>query len=106
MQCPEPTCVAGCPLGVHIPEWLALTAEGNFLEAAASPFHDLAVNERGAVIVDANHMTSIPGILAGGDLVRGPTTALHAVRDARRAAIGIHGYCAGRDRRFDAAAAG
>ncbi len=23
VQCPEPTCVAGCPLGVHIPEWLA-----------------------------------------------------------------------------------
>ena len=34
VQCPGPTCVAGCPLGVHIPEWLAVTAEGNFLEAA------------------------------------------------------------------------
>jgi len=35
VQCPEPTCVTGCPLGNRIPEWLALTAEGQFLEAAA-----------------------------------------------------------------------
>lgn len=35
VQCPEPACVAGCPLGNRIPEWLALTAEGQFLEAAA-----------------------------------------------------------------------
>jgi NADPH-dependent glutamate synthase beta subunit-like oxidoreductase len=39
-------------------------------------------------------MTSMAGIFAGGDLVRGPTTALHAVRDARRAAVGIHQFCA------------
>lgn len=35
LQCPEAFCVAGCPLGNRIPEWLALTAEGQFLEAAA-----------------------------------------------------------------------
>lgn len=35
LQCPEALCVAGCPLGSRIPEWLALTAEGHFLEAAA-----------------------------------------------------------------------
>lgn len=35
IQCPEPVCVTGCPLGSRIPEWLALTAEGQFLEAAA-----------------------------------------------------------------------
>jgi glutamate synthase (NADPH) small chain len=33
IQCPEPTCVEGCPLHSHIPEWLALTAEGRFPEA-------------------------------------------------------------------------
>jgi glutamate synthase (NADPH/NADH) small chain len=61
---------------------------------ADSPFHDLTVNPQGAIVVDANHMTSMAGIFAGGDLVRGPTTALHAVRDARRAAVGIHQFCA------------
>lgn len=35
VQCPEPLCVSGCPLSNRIPEWLALTAEGQFLEAAA-----------------------------------------------------------------------
>lgn len=35
IQCPEPSCRTGCPLANRIPEWLALTAEGNFLEAAA-----------------------------------------------------------------------
>ncbi len=35
LQCPEAFCVAGCPLGNRIPDWLALTAEGQFYEAAA-----------------------------------------------------------------------
>src|SRR5262249_55468915 len=35
LQCPHPTCVTGCPLSNRIPEWLALAAEGKFLEAAA-----------------------------------------------------------------------
>jgi len=35
IQCPDPQCVTGCPLGNRIPEWLALTAEGHFSEAAA-----------------------------------------------------------------------
>ena len=34
-------------------------------------------------------MTSIPGVFAGGDSVRGPSLVVHAVRDARRAAGGI-----------------
>ncbi|MBI5388042.1 MAG: NAD(P)-dependent oxidoreductase [Verrucomicrobia bacterium] len=34
IQCPEPTCVEGCPLNNRIPEWMALTAEGRFMEAA------------------------------------------------------------------------
>lgn len=35
IQCGEPLCVEGCPLKNRIPEWLALVAEGRFLEAAA-----------------------------------------------------------------------
>jgi glutamate synthase (NADPH) small chain len=55
-------------------------------------FGDLAVNEWGGVVVDANQMTSIPGVFAGGDIVHGPSPVLHAVRDARRAAAQIHAY--------------
>jgi glutamate synthase (NADPH/NADH) small chain len=35
IQCPHPSCVTGCPLSNHIPQWLALAAEGDFLGAAA-----------------------------------------------------------------------
>jgi glutamate synthase (NADPH/NADH) small chain len=34
IQCAEPMCVTGCPLGNQIPAWMLLTAEGRFLEAA------------------------------------------------------------------------
>ncbi len=34
IQCPEPLCVQGCPVNNFIPAWMALTAEGRFLEAA------------------------------------------------------------------------
>lgn len=34
VQCPNPLCVAGCPLQSQIPEWLSLVAEGQFREAA------------------------------------------------------------------------
>ena len=34
IQCPNPTCVQGCPLCNPIPQWMQLTAEGRFLEAA------------------------------------------------------------------------
>ena len=55
-------------------------------------FADLAVNDWGGITVDGNQMTSIPGVFAGGDIVRGPSMVLHAVRDARRAATQIHNY--------------
>jgi len=35
IQCPNPSCVGGCPLCNPIPEWMQMTAEGRFLEAAA-----------------------------------------------------------------------
>ena len=34
INCPEPLCAQACPLGNRIPEWLALIADGRFLEAA------------------------------------------------------------------------
>jgi glutamate synthase (NADPH) small chain len=52
----------------------------------------IAVNSWGGVLVDENQMTNLPGVFAGGDLVRGPSLVVHAVRDARRAAKEIHHY--------------
>jgi glutamate synthase (NADPH/NADH) small chain len=53
---------------------------------------ELSRNEWGGITVDGNQMTSIPGVFAGGDLVHGPSSLLHAVRDARQAARQIHLY--------------
>ncbi|HEY5909822.1 MAG TPA: NAD(P)-dependent oxidoreductase [Verrucomicrobiae bacterium] len=64
----------------------------------AEDFRDLRTNEWGGVIVDEHQMTSLPGVFAGGDLVRGPTTLLYAVRDGRSAAEHIHIYFASRCR--------
>jgi glutamate synthase (NADPH/NADH) small chain len=59
---------------------------------AAGNSDDIAVNKCDGVIVDSNQMTSVPGIFAGGDLVRGPDLVVRAVRDARKAAAAIHSY--------------
>ena len=54
----------------------------------------IAVNSWGGVVVDANQMTSVPGIFSGGDQVRGPDLVVRAVRDARKAAASMHAYLA------------
>jgi glutamate synthase (NADPH/NADH) small chain len=37
-------------------------------------------------------MTSLPGVFAGGDIVRGGATVILAMGDGKKAAAGIHGY--------------
>ncbi len=34
IQCPKPTCVEGCPVGVKIKDFISLVAEGEYLKAA------------------------------------------------------------------------
>jgi glutamate synthase (NADPH/NADH) small chain len=52
----------------------------------------IATEKWGGLKVDGNQMTSIPGVFSGGDSVRGPSLVVHAVRDARLAARGIHRF--------------
>ncbi len=59
---------------------------------AAGNVEKIEVNSWGGVVIDANQMTSVPGIFAGGDLVRGPDLVVRAVRDSRKAAAAIHAY--------------
>lgn len=35
IQCPKPTCIEGCPVGVKIGEFISLVADGDYLGAAA-----------------------------------------------------------------------
>ena len=58
INCPDPPCVKnGCPLANRIPEWLALTAEGRFLEAAA------------ALAFDQQHAGNLQSRMSAGPLV-------------------------------------
>jgi glutamate synthase (NADPH/NADH) small chain len=59
---------------------------------AESDLSQIEVNDWGATKVDAEQRTNIPGVFAGGDVVRGPSLVVHAVRDGRRAAAAIHRY--------------
>jgi glutamate synthase (NADPH/NADH) small chain len=54
----------------------------------------VTVNEWGGIVVDENQMTRVPGVFAGGDSTRGPSLVVHAVRDGRKAAQGMHRYLA------------
>ncbi len=36
LDCPDPTCVSGCPVGIHIPKFIKHIEKGEFLEAASA----------------------------------------------------------------------
>jgi glutamate synthase (NADPH/NADH) small chain len=57
-----------------------------------SEFAAIKTDKWGGLQVDRNQMTSMPDVFAGGDSVRGPSLVVHAVRDARKAAQGIHRF--------------
>ena len=53
----------------------------------------LNVSRWGTIIVDESNMeSSIPGMFAGGDIVRGGATVILAMGDGRRAAENMHAY--------------
>jgi glutamate synthase (NADPH/NADH) small chain len=51
---------------------------------------DLALNPRGAIRVNQGCRTSLPGVYAGGDAVRGASLVVWAVKDGQDAAQAIH----------------
>jgi glutamate synthase (NADPH/NADH) small chain len=63
---------------------------------ADSDLAKIATDKWGGFRIDANQMTSLEGVFAGGDSVRGPSLVVQAVRDARKAALGMHLYLSGR----------
>jgi glutamate synthase (NADPH/NADH) small chain len=48
------------------------------------------LTKRGKVLIDDNGQTNIPNVFAGGDVVRGGSTVILAMRDGRAAAAAIH----------------
>ena len=53
---------------------------------------DLKLNQWGNIVADEHHMTSIPGVFAGGDIVRGGATVILAMGDGKEAARQIDQY--------------
>lgn len=49
----------------------------------------LELNRWGNIVVDNNHMTSIKGVYAGGDIINGAETVVLSMRDGREAAESI-----------------
>ena len=58
----------------------------------------LKVNRWGYIEIDENNMTSIPGVFAGGDIVRGAATVILAMGDGKSSAASIHEYLMTRGR--------
>ena len=52
----------------------------------------VAFDARGNVAVDENQMTSVPGVFAAGDVKRGASLIVWAIREGRDAADGIERY--------------
>ncbi|MBE6372320.1 MAG: NADPH-dependent glutamate synthase [Lentisphaerae bacterium] len=50
----------------------------------------LNFNERGCIVVDENCRTSLPGVYAGGDIVKGAATVIFAMGQGRVAAAAIN----------------
>ncbi|HEY3376732.1 MAG TPA: NADPH-dependent glutamate synthase [Armatimonadota bacterium] len=69
---------------------VAIGTRANPLLTASST--DLQLNKWGNIVVDEQGMTSIPGVFAGGDIVRGAATVILAMGDGKRVANVINDY--------------
>lgn len=76
-----------------LPAGIVINAVGtsaNPLLTATAP--DLALNKWGNILTSNEGETSIPGVFAGGDIVRGGATVILAMGDGKRAATAINEY--------------
>jgi glutamate synthase (NADPH/NADH) small chain len=69
---------------------VAVGTRANPLLTATCP--DLKLNKWGNIVVDDKGMTSLPGVFAGGDIVRGAATVILAMGDGKRAAKAMDEY--------------
>lgn len=91
---PKPEPIAGSefvlPCDVAV---VAIGTRANPLLTSTCP--DLKLNQQGNLIVDADGMTSVPGVFAGGDIVRGAATVILAMGDGKKTARAIDRYLSG-----------
>ena len=73
---------------------VAIGQRPNPIIAKTTP--QLKTTERGVLEMDENGKTSLPGVYAGGDIIRGGATVLLAMKDGIEAAKRIHAYLEGK----------
>ncbi|MBN2064476.1 MAG: NADPH-dependent glutamate synthase [Sedimentisphaerales bacterium] len=69
---------------------MAIGIKANPLLTAATP--ELNLNAKGYIQTDATGMTSIPGVFAGGDIVRGAATVILAMGDGKKTAESMNNW--------------
>jgi glutamate synthase (NADPH/NADH) small chain len=72
---------------------VAIGTRANPLLTGSAP--ELTVNEYGYLVSDEWGMTSMPGVFAGGDIVRGAATVILAMGDGKRSATAIDSWLRG-----------
>ena len=72
---------------------VAIGTRANPVLTSTAP--DLRLNRWGYIETDEFGMTSVPGVFAGGDIVRGAATVILAMGDGKRAAATIDSWLAG-----------
>ena len=72
---------------------VAIGTKSNPILRQSAP--DLAVNEWGYITTDEFGMTNLPGVFAGGDIVRGAATVILAMGDGKRAGASIDAWLGG-----------
>jgi glutamate synthase (NADPH/NADH) small chain len=68
----------------------AVGTGANPLLTASAP--GIALNKAGNILIGSGEETSLAGVFAGGDIVRGGATVILAMGDGKRAAAAIHEY--------------
>jgi glutamate synthase (NADPH/NADH) small chain len=71
----------------------AIGTRANPLLTSTAP--DLLLDKRGNIVTNDSCTTNIPGVFAGGDIVRGGATVILAMGDGKKAAAAIHDYLGG-----------
>jgi glutamate synthase (NADPH/NADH) small chain len=72
---------------------VAIGTRSNPLLTATAP--ELEINPWGYIVTDEFGMTSMPGVFAGGDIVRGAATVILAMGDGKRSAASIDAWLRG-----------
>ncbi len=69
---------------------VAIGTKANPLLTATCP--ELKLNKWGNIVADEHGHTSLPGVFAGGDIVRGAATVILAMGDGKKSAQAMDGY--------------